>query len=107
METSGSFCWKITNTNLINKILNANNGDEFVSDIFKIAKLDWRIDIYPNGQKKTNIGSFDVAVTLMTMPDKWKSIIVQLTIHSPQTHSKVISLGTYTKDSTSNSNITI
>ena len=94
-QTEGSHTWSITDPMMLRKIVNAKNGQQYKSGHFKMANLDWRIEIKPNGMSRANIGSFDVFLKLLHRPSQWQEIIIAFTIQSPQTKSSYMDLTTY------------
>eukprot|EP01084_Bolivina_argentea_P072630 131877_1 len=94
----GNYTLNITDNKLVNKILNAENGEEFQSDVFTIGDLNWKIKIYPNGYNQSNVGSVDVYVKLITLPSSWKNVTIMQSIQSPQTQSSFTGLTTYIKN---------
>lgn len=91
----GQYCWNITDPVLLNKIANANNGEMIKSIDFKMANLEWNIEIYPNGMQKDRIGSFDIFLRLLHRPKNWRDIIINLAIQSPQTQSNFVDMVIY------------
>ena len=85
---SGSYTCKITDSKLLNQILNSEPGDAYTSDIFEIC---W------NGYLKDQVGSFMVYLKLVLLPETWKNIDIMFTIESPQTFSKKTSLYSFKK----------
>jgi len=72
---------------MFTQIINAKNGEEFKSNIFRIGEIEWQIEMHPNGYRKEEIGSCDVYLKLISMPSSWKQITVTRTIKSIQTYS--------------------
>eukprot|EP01084_Bolivina_argentea_P309793 535899_1 len=91
----GTYTWNIHDVKLLKKIVNAKNGERFVSDVFTIGELNWKIEMYPNGNNKEEMGSFDVFVTLLSLPTSWKSVIINKSIQCQQTKSSQTDLSTY------------
>ena len=94
-ETEGSYQW---NCLIENKISEAKNEQGFRSIDFKMANLTWRLEIYPNGQRKDRIGSFDIYLSLLKRPKRWKKIIATMIIQSPQTKSSFVGMPIFEKD---------
>ena len=46
---SGRYTWNINDNDVIHKILNASNKQKFESKPFTLAKLQWMLELYPNG----------------------------------------------------------
>ena len=76
MKPSGTFTWNITDKSFIHNILNAKNGQTFYSQKFNIAKLHWQLELYPNGRKKEQKGSFHLYLKLIKMPRLWAQIYI-------------------------------
>eukprot|EP01084_Bolivina_argentea_P025922 48192_1 len=93
----GTYTWNINDRKLLNKIVNAKNGERFYSDVFAIGELNWKIQINPNGWQKERMGSFDVYVKLLSLPTSWESVIINRIIQCPQTESSQTSISTYNK----------
>eukprot|EP00484_Ammonia_sp_Unknown_P001513 CAMPEP_0197020312 /NCGR_PEP_ID=MMETSP1384-20130603/1085_1 /TAXON_ID=29189 /ORGANISM="Ammonia sp." /LENGTH=581 /DNA_ID=CAMNT_0042447917 /DNA_START=34 /DNA_END=1776 /DNA_ORIENTATION=- len=86
MTNAGRFIWNI-DSKLLHAMLNARTGKVFISDVFEIAKLKWRIECCPNGDEAKSAGSFLVGLRLLTMPDQWKQIKLQQRAEIPQTNT--------------------
>eukprot|EP01083_Nonionella_stella_P271006 917973_1 len=98
MDSSGTFTWRIVDANLIRKIRSAKCGDGFVSDdVFQVGKLNWKIELTPNGYKEKSKGYCGVFVELLGMPSSWKSIFCQLHIECPQMQNKMVFSKAYNK----------
>eukprot|EP01083_Nonionella_stella_P275542 935850_1 len=87
---SGTYTWHIDKPSLVRRILSANWQDEFTSDVFQIATLNWRIELNPNGYHEKAKGLCGVFVRLLGMPSSWKSIFCQLRIECPQIQNKMV-----------------
>ena len=81
-ENSGYYEWNILDLQLINKILNAETGEYFETDIFKLCGLQWRIQIYSNGRqdKPEERGSVRIHLQLIKMSSLLNKICISLTI---------------------------
>eukprot|EP01083_Nonionella_stella_P271005 917970_1 len=98
MESSGTYTWRIVDANLIHKIKSAKCGDKFVcDDVFQVGKLNWKINVYPNGLNEKSKGCCGVFVRLLGMPSSWKSIFCQLHIECPQMQNKMVFSKAYNK----------
>eukprot|EP01084_Bolivina_argentea_P118177 209733_1 len=95
LNEASSYQWNITNPSLIKQIKNAKNGKQFVSEIFELCTLNWRIEINPNGCAKERAGSFDVFLKLMSISSKWKNLTINRTIESPETSSSFTTIDSY------------
>ncbi len=42
LKKEGSYTWNVDDNKLLNKIVNAKNGQSFVSDAFTISELNWK-----------------------------------------------------------------
>ena len=71
-----SYKWTIDKTNILSQVLTSLNGDRFTSPVFEVGKLDWEIELFPNGDKQKRKGSFIVNLKLLTLPTKWKEILI-------------------------------
>eukprot|EP01083_Nonionella_stella_P050427 134132_1 len=90
MNHSGTFQWHIDDPTLINKILSAKCGDIFESDeVFQVGKLNWKIQLCPNGASERGKGYCGVGARLLEMPSSWKSIFCQFHIECRQMQSKI------------------
>ena len=94
---SGQYSWVINGT-LLQAMLNASNGQTFTSHIFQIGHLNWQIEACPNGYKKDQIGHFNVYITLLSCPNKWKSLTVHRRIYCEETESCSSNISVYKKD---------
>eukprot|EP01084_Bolivina_argentea_P113943 202967_1 len=94
----GNYTLNITDNELVNKILNAKNGEEFTSDVFTIGDLNWQIELNPNGWNQSTVGAVGVFVKLITLPSSWKNVTIMRSIQSPQTQSSYTRLATYIKN---------
>eukprot|EP01084_Bolivina_argentea_P295947 509630_1 len=77
----------------------AKNKDEFVSDTFEMASMNWCIQVYPNGNRDNNIGSFNVYLKLLSSPpQKGTKIIIFRRIYCKEYHSSYSAIISYKKD---------
>eukprot|EP01083_Nonionella_stella_P068318 181308_1 len=90
-----SFVWHIDDLKLMKQILSARK-DMFRSDLFQIAKLNWKIALYPNGGESG--GVCRIVVRLLGMSFSWKSIFCQVHIECPQTQYKTVLPSLFTED---------
>lgn len=93
MLNRGVYKWHIDNKTF-NQMLLAENSETFHSIQFKIGKLDWQINAYPNGNSKNSIGSFNVYVKLLALPPIWEHVVIARTIICEQTKAKVTNITT-------------
>eukprot|EP01083_Nonionella_stella_P258884 884320_1 len=94
---SGTYTWHIDKPSLVRRILSANWQDEFTSDVFQLATLNWKISLSPNGYHENDKGLCGVHVRLLGMPSSWKSIFFQSRIECPQMRSKMVFPLSYNK----------
>ena len=94
----GSYSCIIDDPKLISTMLEANNKQDFISNKFEIAKLKWQINLYPNGNKASNSGSFMVYLKLLSLPKQWREIIVCRRIYCPEIDSSGTAIVSYTKN---------
>lgn len=94
----GSYEWNISEGDH-QKMLCAQNKQQFVSPIFNIGAMTWIVQGYPNGIDRDSIGLFDIFVKLLTIPNNWQQIVVRRTIECTQSHSKYTCIASYEKDS--------
>eukprot|EP01083_Nonionella_stella_P110164 322184_1 len=60
------------------------------SNMFQIAKLNWKAELCLNGYTEKSKGLCGVCVRLLEMPFSWKSIFCQLHIECPQIQNKMV-----------------
>eukprot|EP01084_Bolivina_argentea_P310027 536350_1 len=94
-DVTGSYQWVIENKSLIGNIFDCAPKEMFTSPKFIISALEFRLIIFPNGDNKQHSGSFQLYLELDTLPTKWKCIIAQITLYSPQTNSKITTIVSY------------
>ena len=94
----GEYSCIIDDPYLIEQMLAAENKQDFLSNIFSIAELNWQIDFYPNGNKEYNLGSFMVYLKLLSFRKSWKEIIVCRRISCPEAASSSTSIVSYTQN---------
>ena len=73
---NGQYTWKITDCQLVKKMLNAECGEKFESKIIDIARLKWRFEIYPNGLNEELKGFFVIRLRLISLPSIIDSIVI-------------------------------
>ena len=93
MET-GSYEWKIGGEKLL-EMKNAKRKQVFLSDVFKMCELNWRIVAYPNGHKDNDEGSFNVYLKLLSLHKAWNHILLCKRIYCPQLKISVTSTKKY------------
>ena len=100
MMGSEEYTWKITEntTPSITTLCQSAVSQKYASEIFELCKLNWLIELYPNGYREDSKGSFKLYVQLKSMPDNAKSIIVCRTIQCEESMSKVTNICLYRKD---------
>eukprot|EP01084_Bolivina_argentea_P087124 157406_1 len=52
----------------LEKMINAENGEEFRSKKFQMASFKWCIKILPNGHDEDSIGSFNICLEMRSFP---------------------------------------
>eukprot|EP01083_Nonionella_stella_P287605 979032_1 len=57
--------WHIDDPKLIKQILRAECEDQFESDVFQVGKLNWQIELTPNGWEEEDEGWCAVGVRLL------------------------------------------
>jgi len=83
---SGEYTWTIDGATLL-AMKQCANMAKFNSPTFQIAGLSWRIEVRPNGNKPSNVGSFKVFVRSVSMPDHWQLLECCAQISCPETKS--------------------
>eukprot|EP01084_Bolivina_argentea_P036088 66794_1 len=95
---SGEYIWNIKGKQL-SEMKQAKNKDEFVSDTFEMASMNWCINLYSNGDIDNNIGSFCVFLKLLSSPPQnGTKIIVFRRIYCKEYYSSYSSIGSYKKN---------
>eukprot|EP01083_Nonionella_stella_P149281 473847_1 len=89
--------WHINDRRLLNQIVRANYGDRLQSDVFQVAKLNWKIELYPSGLSRRDKRYCVVFVRLLGMPSSWKSIFCQFHVECPQMQNKMVFVQLYNK----------
>ena len=80
------YIWKI-NDKILQRMKNAKNGQRFDSEQFKIDVLDWELLFYPNGLDADDLGSFSSYLKLVSLPAKWKHVIICFNIKCNETRA--------------------
>ena len=93
---AGNYTWMI-NDQLLQKMKNAKNKDQFVSDTFRIAELNWRAITYPNGKSDNDQGSFEVSIESLSLPKQWESINVRLSCRCNESQTSYTNTAKYTQ----------
>ena len=93
---SGKYTWNVDQETLA-LMKGAKPGDEFASPTFNFAGLTWKLVSYPNGNSDGRAGTFDVFLTLVTMPESWKNIFLFRRIQCDQTKGSFAYYCTYKK----------
>ena len=83
-----SYEWKINNQLLLERILSSDNKELFESSEFSICKLKWKLQLFPNGHKIEQKGNICIFLKSITLPLKWKNIIIQYMIKFKETNTK-------------------
>eukprot|EP01084_Bolivina_argentea_P051116 94009_1 len=92
----GFYKWNIDEI-LLNEMTEAENGKEFCSDLFEIAKLKWKLEAHPNGYGTESIGCFNLYLSLTSWPYAWKHIIVCVRIYCAETLTNYSFVHKYSK----------
>ena len=98
---SEEFMWKIDEESQpsISTLLSTRVGSKYCSSIFELCKLNWMIELYPNGYREDSRGAFKLYVQLLSMPDKaCKNIIVCRTIECLESMTKITNICQYKND---------
>ena len=88
LSNEGLFEWKITDNKLIDAIKTAENKQNFVSNSFSVGKLEWQLELFPNGNHDQRRGLFGVFLKCMELPSTWEYIFILRTIECKETNSK-------------------
>ena len=64
----GIYEWTVRDTPTVHAMLNAKCGEKFESDTFEIARLKWKLEIYPNGDSLETNGYFIIHLRLLSLP---------------------------------------
>eukprot|EP01084_Bolivina_argentea_P206926 353162_1 len=95
---SGEYTWNIKGKQLL-EMKQAKNKDEFVSDTFEMASMNWCVEVNPNGYSDNNVGAFDVWLKLLSSPPQnGTKIIVFRRIYCKEYYSSFSSIRSYKKD---------
>ena len=70
----GTYQYIIEDPIVLDKIIIAENGQNFDSDVFNVSNLKWLISIFPNGENSDNINQFRIFLRLFAMATAWKSV---------------------------------
>ena len=73
MMYRGSYQWQIDNE-LLQKMCDADNMDEFQSDSFEMVNLKWKFFAYPNGNEAISEGCFNLFLQLNTIQPEWDQL---------------------------------
>eukprot|EP01083_Nonionella_stella_P013776 38737_1 len=73
-SNQGMYTWQMNDSDTVHHMLHAKNGDKFESAPFKIARLQCKLEVYPNGDTKEMNGFFLIHLRLLSMPSNVKSI---------------------------------
>eukprot|EP01084_Bolivina_argentea_P052934 97185_1 len=71
-----NYIWRIDNKNLLYKMKNALNGEQFESEIFRMGRLKWMIKVFSNGEAEADVGNGDMLIYLVSLSPKLKGICV-------------------------------
>ena len=103
MLNRGSYQWKIKSTQQIQKILTSQPDICFNSDVFEMCKLQWMLQLYPNGHlTPTNTtGDVGLFVKILIFPKSWKNILVHQTLICHETNTISYNMQRYQSSATS------
>ena len=62
------FTWKISDHQMISKMLNAPIGSKFTSSPFTLCRVQCQFEIYPNGDKQISSGYFIIYLRILSLP---------------------------------------
>lgn len=91
----GEHRWMIEKRKAMALLGQTQNGEGIPSPKFELCRLWWKLEAYPNGNTKENIGSFCLFLKLIQMPKAWKSITVLRHFKCTQTHSGFVAVDTF------------
>eukprot|EP00484_Ammonia_sp_Unknown_P010342 CAMPEP_0197072874 /NCGR_PEP_ID=MMETSP1384-20130603/210317_1 /TAXON_ID=29189 /ORGANISM="Ammonia sp." /LENGTH=325 /DNA_ID=CAMNT_0042511695 /DNA_START=104 /DNA_END=1077 /DNA_ORIENTATION=- len=82
----------------LNRMLHAVNGQPIETELFDACKMQWKVQIYPNGYSSSHVGEFQLYLCNMDLPSLWDTVTIRLTVHIQQlsvnfTHIKRFSKG--------------
>eukprot|EP01084_Bolivina_argentea_P112410 200477_1 len=75
-DNSGCYIWKIEDNKLLNKMFNARNTQKFESIPFEMARLKWKLEVYPNGFNIDTKGYVVIHLRLLSLPSMIEQIQV-------------------------------
>ena len=81
MNYRGGNEWRLTNSDIMHQIRSSQPAQLFTSDTFDICKLKWMIHLYPNGDSQQNANHFQLYIHLLSMPPKWRTLLVRIFIN--------------------------
>ena len=89
MFNRGSYEWKISGTQQIQRILSAQPNAKFNSDIFEMSGLQCMMQLYPNGNSDASItaGNVSLFLRLLSFPKNWEYIIIHRTTICKETNT--------------------
>ena len=82
----GSYTWEIEG-DLLQQMKNAKPKQELKSPIFQMCQLNWQLEVYPNGKRDNDVGSFRLFLKLLSIPKDWKQIILSRRLQCLETGS--------------------
>ena len=94
---SGQFVWNIDSSTL-QAMKAAPFGHKFISPSFEIARVFWRIESFPNGYTTDRSDTFELFLTLVSMPLSWKRIECCIRRQCLQTKGSSTCYNEYTKN---------
>lgn len=94
--------WSISGAELQHQILNCKEvGHCLESAPFLIAKLRWKLNLFPNGDKPKRRGLFMVNLILLDLPSKWDHILILRTMALDEMNIKRTTIRSYKKETSS------
>ena len=94
---TGYHKWITTDKNIINEILNAQNGELFESAEFMMANLRWKLLLYPNGHKTISKGSVIFGLKLVSLPTALANMTIAYTLYCKESMTPWSSIAKWTR----------
>ena len=67
-QNDGVHRWRIEDQEIIDKMLTAECGQKFESKTFELVRMEWKLEIYPNGFDEETKGYLVIHLRLIAMP---------------------------------------
>ena len=89
MMNRGSYQWKISSAQQVQRILTAQPDSCLNSDVFEMSGLQWMIELYPNGRSATPMaaGNVGLFIKLLVLPKEWRYVLLQATVICHETNT--------------------